>query len=111
MSKLNCDYFLSQFFSVKEFVFVGFVLSVIFAISYVRTIKRSWVGDFGLVFLFSGILGNMCERLSLGCVKDYINFFGLFHFNAWDSAITVGITMILANIWGFKYGRKNKENI
>jgi len=99
MSKLSCDFIFSRVLSVKEFVFVAFVLTVVFTVAYLKLIKRSRVGDTGLVLLLLGSLGNMYERLSLSCVNDYLSFFGLFRFNVQDFAITVGIFLILISIW------------
>lgn len=44
-----------------------------------------------MFLLVAGGLLNGVERLATGCVKDYFNFFNLFHFNIADLIINTGI--------------------
>jgi lipoprotein signal peptidase len=99
MSKLSCDFIFSRFLNVGEFVALGFFVTVVFSILYSNFIQRSKVGDTGLIIFLVGTSGNLLERLRFGCVRDYINFFGYFHFNIWDLMVSLGIILIGWGIW------------
>lgn len=47
------------------------------------------------VILFSGGLSNFLERLTYGCVTDYITIFSLPTFNFADTLLTVGVGSIV----------------
>jgi signal peptidase II len=55
---------------------------------------------YGLALIFGGALGNLVDRLRLGEVVDFLDFYvGPYHwpaFNVADSAITVGAGVLLA---------------
>jgi signal peptidase II len=102
MSKLSCDYIFSAFLSVEVFVLFSVVLTGLFVFLYIKGAKRSRVGDYGLLFLLGGAFGNLVERLKFGCVRDYINFFNLFHFNIQDLLVTAGIMLIIWTLWKAK---------
>jgi lipoprotein signal peptidase len=99
MNKLNCDFVFSHYLNVGEFVALGFLITVFFSILYMNFIKRSGAGDTGLLMFLVGVAGNLVERLRFGCVKDYLNFFGYFHFNIWDLMVTLGMILITWGIW------------
>ena len=58
----------------------------------------------GLALILGGALGNLCDRLALGHVVDFL----LFHLGGWyypafniaDSAITVGAAMLILDSFG-----------
>lgn len=55
------------------------------------------------VFVFAGmILGgaasNIYEFSTNGCISDYLNFFGLFHFNLADIFITFSAIMLIFSL-------------
>jgi lipoprotein signal peptidase len=54
-----------------------------------------------LVILGGGL--NLYERLSEGCVKDYLSFFGILHFNYNDIIILVGLVILTG---GFLYEKR-----
>jgi signal peptidase II len=53
--------------------------------------------------LFGGAIGNLLDRLRLGEVVDFLDFYiGQFHwpaFNVADSAITVGISLLMFSLF------------
>lgn len=61
-----------------------------------------------LSLILGGALGNVIDRLRFGAVVDFLDFhFAGYHwpaFNAADSAITVGVALMLIQQW-----RQNKE--
>jgi len=99
MNKLSCDFIFSRFLNVGEFIALGFLGTVFFSILYVNYIRRSGVGDTGLVMFLIGVAGNLVERLRFGCVRDYINFFGYLSFNIWDLMVILGMVLIIWGMW------------
>ncbi|HHH12336.1 MAG TPA: signal peptidase II [Candidatus Moranbacteria bacterium] len=54
--------------------------------------------------LLGGGAANLAERLSRGCVTDFLDFFGLWRFNPADAAITLAVAGLLALLWRKKRG-------
>ncbi len=56
--------------------------------------------------LFGGAIGNLIDRVRLGEVVDFLDFYvGQFHwpaFNVADSAITIGISLLMLNLFWLK---------
>jgi signal peptidase II len=77
--------------------FIG--ISVIAVIFIVYLILKSNYNFVGLSLVLGGAIGNLIDRILYGKVVDFIDFFvGSFHwpaFNVADSALTIGITIIL----------------
>lgn len=57
----------------------------------------------GLALVFGGALGNLWDRVAVGTVTDFLQFyFGSYEFpsfNAADSAITIGAALLLIDLW------------
>ncbi len=51
--------------------------------------------EVGVVFIFSGALGNLIDRIFYGSVTDFIKIFGFPIFNFADIWITAGIVIFL----------------
>jgi len=67
-----------------------------------------------LALVFSGAIGNLIDRIRLGEVIDFIDVHWYQHhwpaFNVADSAITVGVALLLIDAWlEEKRRRKEKE--
>jgi signal peptidase II len=56
-----------------------------------------------LGLILGGALGNLMDRLRLGAVVDFLEFYvGRYHwpnFNAADSAICIGVALLVIDIW------------
>ena len=67
-----------------------------------RLQARSWRLPFALALILGGTLGNLCDRIALGYVIDFLDFFlGTRHwpaFNVADSAISVGAVMLVLDM-------------
>ena len=67
----------------------------------------------GLALVFSGALGNLIDRLRLGVVIDFIDVHWYQHhwpaFNVADSAITVGVSLLLIDLWFEEHRRKKMK--
>ncbi len=81
----------------SSFFIIVAVAAIIFVVSLL--IKRTY-NTFGLCLILGGAVGNLIDRVLYGQVVDFIDFFiGSYHwpaFNVADSALTVGIIIILA---------------
>ena len=64
---------------------------------------------FSLSLILSGATGNLIDRLTIGKVIDFIDFFGYWPaFNVADSAISIGVILFLwSNIRDFRRQRKS----
>ena len=78
------------------------VFSVVIALAlavWARTVTRGWTAA-ALGLVIGGALGNVIDRVRLGWVTDFIDVSGTrvfpWVFNVADSAITVGVIMLLA---------------
>lgn len=65
----------------------------------------------GLSFIIGGAIGNVIDRITVGSVKDFIDFYiGNWHwpaFNIADSAVFIGVCLILID--SFFYNSKHKK--
>ncbi|HER63026.1 MAG TPA: signal peptidase II [Desulfobacteraceae bacterium] len=61
------------------------------------------LGNLGLALVFSGAAGNLIDRLRLGEVIDFLDvYWRSYHwpaFNVADSAITVGVALLIYEAW------------
>jgi len=80
----------SSFFIIVAVAAIGFVVYLL--------MKRVY-NTFGLSLILGGAVGNLIDRILYGQVVDFIDFsIGSYHwpaFNVADSALTVGIILIL----------------
>ena len=86
-----------MFKSVGSTLFI--VASVMAIIFVIWLLIRAKEGYFGLSLILGGAIGNLIDRLHYGWVVDFIDFsIGKFHwpaFNVADSALTVGVIVVL----------------
>lgn len=68
---------------------------------------KTLVGQVSLGLVFGGIIGNLIDRIRIGHVIDFIRFFvsrgdseiGFPAFNVADTAICIGVGLVLYNTW------------
>jgi signal peptidase II len=85
------------------FIAISIVAVIFIAILISRSIKRgefssNTVFNYGLVFIVSGALGNLVDRLRFGYVIDFIDVRIWPVFNIADSAITIGTLLLVLSI-------------
>jgi signal peptidase II len=90
----------SAFGMFKSLGNVFFIAAATIAIAVVAVlIARNREGRFGLSLILGGAAGNMADRLVHGYVVDFLDFYAGSHhwpaFNVADSALTVGIGLLL----------------
>lgn len=69
--------------------------------------------SFALALIFSGAIGNLIDRVRFGEVIDFIDVHWYqYHwpaFNVADSAISIGVTLLLLDLWREERARKAKR--
>ena len=84
-----------------------FLIAVVFALIMIlyfhhRTPKTHPYLALGLSLIFGGAIGNFIDRLRLGEVVDFLDFYLLNHhyptFNVADSAVTIGVGVFILHI-------------
>lgn len=71
---------------------------------YIRRLRNDQkLAVFSLSLVFAGALGNLIDRIRLGEVIDFLDVYWQRHhwpaFNVADSAICVGVTLLLIDMW------------
>ncbi|MBW1867420.1 MAG: signal peptidase II [Deltaproteobacteria bacterium] len=89
---------------VRAFLFLAVSFLAIILLFYLyRKIPRSyqWLSA-GLALIMGGAMGNLIDRIRFGEVVDFLDFYaGAYHwpaFNVADSAVTVGILVLLIHM-------------
>lgn len=90
----NCQYIFYPHITKNEFIIGSFVLLTLFS-WYLFKSAETRIEYILTGIVIGGALGNLLERIISGCVTDYINLFGLFHFNFWDLMISLGVFFYL----------------
>jgi signal peptidase II len=97
------------FFANSKSVWVPYVLALTSAVALVfilvyslRHPVKNWKLQLGLMLVLGGAVGNFYDRISYGYVIDFIDvFYRTYHwptFNVADSAISVGIGLLLLEV-------------
>jgi signal peptidase II len=100
--------------TLRQIFFVGVAVAALLAMGYFyRTLKdHSLLYTVAIGLICGGAVGNLIDRLRLGSVVDFLDFFiGRYHwpaFNAADSAITVGVGLFL--LASLLEGKKEKRH-
>jgi signal peptidase II len=90
-------------FRLPFFITVALVAAgaIIWYMHHLRADQR--LLQFALSLVFAGAIGNLIDRIRLGEVIDFIDVHWYqYHwpaFNVADSAITVGVTLLLIDMW------------
>lgn len=99
--------FLSAFGSWPRwfFIIMTLIISSVVFIWLLKTNKNNHWQKISLALILGGAIGNLWDRLTLGYVIDFLDlFFKQWHwpiFNVADSAITVGVFILLYILFSF----------
>ena len=67
-----------------------------------RNKKEEKINNYSLSLIIGGLLGNLYDRLFLGCVRDFLDFslfnMGFAIFNIGDACIVIGCLMFILSI-------------
>lgn len=98
--------FLSEAGGWQRWFFAGLALaiSVVIAVWLTRLKKHETLLAVALALVLGGAVGNLIDRLAYGYVIDFLDvYYGTWHwpaFNVADSAITLGVILMLAESFG-----------
>jgi signal peptidase II len=81
------------------------VIALVAVGTYAMTLPRGqWVARFGLALILGGAVGNLIDRAMAGYVVDFVDVYWrgihFWAFNVADSAITVGVVLMLLDVLG-----------
>ncbi|HUG16287.1 MAG TPA: signal peptidase II [Thermomicrobiales bacterium] len=80
----------------SEFLKIAAVVAVVILLAYYfRAATRDWVMSSALGLQLGGALGNITDRYRHGYVVDFIDFPRFPTFNVADSAITIGVVLLI----------------
>ncbi len=84
-----------------NFIFIAFSIIVIIVIFYFfKKIKENEnLLQFSVGMLLGGTIGNLIDRLLQGAVTDFIDFRIWPVFNLADSAVTIGVAILIVLLW------------
>lgn len=78
---------------------VGFLAILFLCYYFQKSPERAWRTHLSFALILGGAFGNLIDRVRLGRVVDFLDFYlGRFHwpaFNVADSAISVGLTLLI----------------
>jgi signal peptidase II len=99
--------FLSEAGGWQRWFFAGLalVISAVIAVWLTRLNKHETLLAIALALVLGGAVGNLIDRLAYGYVIDFLDvYYDTWHwpaFNIADSAITLGVILMLAESFGF----------
>jgi signal peptidase II len=66
--------------------------------------RQQWLARIGLAFILGGAAGNLIDRVMLGHVVDFFDFYfrewHFWAFNIADAAITLGVSLMILDLLG-----------
>ncbi|WP_321492938.1 signal peptidase II [uncultured Desulfobacter sp.] len=97
-------FFAEQSPGIRKFIFLflssGVALFVLWL--YRKTAEEHIFLSYGLALIFGGAIGNLIDRFRFGKVVDFLEFYiGSFHwpaFNVADSAISIGMGILIYHV-------------
>jgi len=95
------------------FVVLASAVSLVLTVWLLRLPRDEWLTGLALGLVIGGAVGNLVDRIQLGYVVDFIDV----HFKGWhypafnvaDSAITVGVALLLIDGLFFSVARHRKK--
>lgn len=94
----NCSYFLSPLISQTEYIIGSFIVLMLLGWG-LFSVMGDRAGHILAGLVLGGAVLNLIERAIFGCVRDYLNFFNLFHFNLADFVISVGVLTLIYRLF------------
>ena len=104
--------FLSEAGGWQRWFFAGlaFVISIVIAVWLARLKQHETLLAVALSLVLGGAIGNLIDRLAYGYVIDFLDvYYQTWHwpaFNIADSAITLGVILMLAESFGLGGSKK-----
>ncbi|MBN4050021.1 signal peptidase II [Nitrospira defluvii] len=105
----------SATFRMIFFLSVSVVALVLLGTFFRDTPSEDTIGLTAISLLFGGAIGNLIDRIRLGEVIDFLDFYINQHhwpaFNVADSAITIGISLLMFHLFLHKEDSKDKRTV
>jgi signal peptidase II len=81
------------------FILLPIVIAVGIIVYFRRIPDQDWSLRLALSLQLGGALGNLIDRITIGHVTDFISIGNFPVFNVADSAITVGVIILILGVW------------
>lgn len=99
--------------SYRRLFFITVTIIAIFVVLYIFAREKSKINTAGFALILSGAIGNLIDRIIIGKVVDFLDFYyKTYHFPAFnvaDSCITVGVALIIIDMLFFSKKRDNNK--
>lgn len=96
------------------FAALALVISAVLSVWLARLQKQETLLALALSLVLGGAVGNLIDRLAYGYVIDFLDvYYNSWHwpaFNIADSAITLGVALMLAESFGLGSPKKSKSS-
>ncbi|NOU23580.1 MAG: signal peptidase II [Methyloglobulus sp.] len=93
------------------FAALALIISIVLSVWLARLQKHETLLAVALSLVLGGAIGNLIDRLAYGYVIDFLDvYYNTWHwpaFNIADSAITLGVALMLAESFGLGNSKKN----
>jgi signal peptidase II len=90
------------------FTILAIIVASAIIVYYPQIPKGDWPLRVALGLQFGGAVGNLIDRLTIGYVTDFISVGNFPVFNIADSAISIGVAVLILGMWIME--RKQKTN-
>lgn len=91
--------------------FISITIIAILVVLYIFAREKSKINMAGFALILSGAVGNLIDRIIIGKVVDFLDFYyKTYHFPAFnvaDSCITIGVALIIIDMLFFSRKRNN----
>ena len=81
-------------FTILPFIVTGLILYY-----YAQVPEPDWALRVALSMQMGGAIGNLIDRLTIGHVTDFVSIGNFAVFNVADASITVGVCILLLDMW------------
>lgn len=99
--------------SYRRLFFITVTIIAIFVVLYIFAREKSKINTAGFALILSGAIGNLIDRIVIGKVVDFLDFYyKTYHFPAFnvaDSCITIGVALIIIDMLFFSKKRDNDQ--
>lgn len=99
--------------SYRRLFFITVTIIAIFVVLYIFAREKSKINTAGFALILSGAIGNLIDRIVIGKVVDFLDFYyKTYHFPAFnvaDSCITIGVALIIIDMLFFSKKRDNDK--
>lgn len=97
--------------SYRRTFFISITIIAILVVLYIFAREKSKINIAGFALILSGAIGNLIDRIIIGKVVDFLDFYyKTYHFPAFnvaDSCITIGVALIIIDMLFFSKKRNN----